>query len=134
MITRTRQHRGGFALMLAIVLLGLVAMTLVAIAATSFMQSQRSRALAEDAQLRQLLLAGADVAVSRLEKSAPLDATIPLPESLTEQGATLMLHGQTDGDHQTVDITATLDRRNLTQRLHLVHGTSWQVVSAELGA
>jgi type II secretory pathway component PulK len=135
-MTNLRTHRGGFALMMAIVLIAVVAMCLAAIGATSFMQAERSRSLAEDAQLRQLLLAGADVARNRLEKSAPMDAAMSLPDSLTEQGAAVTLQTQkgADADHQNIEISAVMARRSLSQQVHLVHESgSWQIVSAELG-
>ena len=56
----TRKRRSGFAMVIAIFLLSLVAMTLTALSAAIIAEARRTQIQGEGAQLRQLLHAGAD--------------------------------------------------------------------------
>ncbi len=59
------RRRHGIATLLAITLIGLVGASLAGMTAYSACEVRRSRALADDARLRQLLLAGAADVLSR---------------------------------------------------------------------
>jgi len=133
---RRHTQRVGFAMVTAIVLLGLVALTLASMGVAFVFQSQRTLSLAQDAQLRQLLLAGTFEARTRLAASG-LDkpVSLDLPDDLREQGATLKLEPQPDtaAGQITIQIEATLPRHRMAQRIHLLRlDTRWQVISADL--
>jgi type II secretory pathway pseudopilin PulG len=133
---RSARQRSGFAMVTAIVLLGLVALTLAALGSAFIFQSRRTRALAEDAQLRQLLLAGALEAQSRLADSTlEQRVSIPLPAELADRGATLVLQPQPDAPpgQAILRIEAALPRHRMAQRLTLSQTAGrWQINNAEL--
>jgi len=133
---QSRRHHG-FALMLSIVLIGLVAITLASLGMAAHVDAMRTRAAAEDAQLRQLLLAGAQTAQSRLA-GGTVAGSIALPDSLASDGASVTLTPQiaaaaADTNEATIQIDAALGRRQLSQRVHFIrNGTAWQIESADL--
>jgi type II secretory pathway component PulK len=133
---RPGDQRGGFAMVTAIVLLGLVALTLASLGVAFVFESRRTLSLAQDAQLRQLLLAGTSEARSRLaagglDKSISID----LPDDLRQRGASLRLQPQQDAStgQTVVEIEAELPRHRMAQRVRLARQeTGWQIVAAEL--
>jgi len=133
---RPERHRPAFAMVTAIVLMGLIALTLAALGTAFVIQSRRTLALAEDAQLRQLLLAGALEAQSRLAASA-LDKNIPiaLPDELRDRGAALALHPEPNAPtgQAIIQIDAALPRHRMSQRVMLLQiDGRWQITAAEL--
>jgi hypothetical protein len=125
----------GFAMVMAIVLVGMVATTLVALSAGFAHQATRTRLLAEDAQLRQLLLAGTQIAAARLHDSRPADGVVTLPDSLQLSGAALTIRmvSGAPGQDQVVEILAILPRHRLSQQLHLqARDGQLQITSAQL--
>jgi type II secretory pathway pseudopilin PulG len=133
---RPERHRPAFAMVTAIVLMGLIALTLAALGTAFVIQSRRTLALAEDAQLRQLLLAGALEAQSRLAASA-LDKNIPiaLPDELRDRGASLSLQPEPSppASQTVIRIEAALPHHRMAQRLTLAQTDGrWQVIAAEL--
>jgi hypothetical protein len=131
---RGKFRRGGFAMIPAIALLGLVAMAITAFCITCSLQSVRSRNLAEEAQLRQLLLAGSQIAQNAIQNSTPLQGPQTLPDSLRSDGYSLSLHVQSaSSDRQVIDVAASLPRHQLSQRVEFTRQNgSWQLDSAEL--
>jgi hypothetical protein len=133
---RAGAQRGGFAMVTAIVLLGLVAMTLASLGVAFVFQSRRTLSLAQDAQLRQLLLVGTWQARGRLGAAGlEKNISIDLPDDLRQRGATLRLQPRQDAStgQIVVEIEATLPPRRMAQRIRLApRGTGWQVVASEL--
>jgi type II secretory pathway pseudopilin PulG len=133
---RPGDRRSGFAMVTAIVLMGLVALTLAALGSAFVVQSHRTQALAEDAQLRQLLLAGALEAQSRLAASTlEQRVSIPLPAELADRGASLILQPDPDAPagQAILRIEAALPRHRMAQRLTLSQTAGrWQITNAEL--
>jgi type II secretory pathway pseudopilin PulG len=125
----------GFALMMTLVLIGMVAITLASLGMTTYLQIQRTQLETQQAQLRQLLLAGEQAARARLSTSAPIDGAMTLPDSLTSDEAALTLRSENVGqDQATVYIDATLGRRQMSQTVHFIRqGEVWRLDSAELG-
>jgi hypothetical protein len=82
--------------MTAIILIGLLGVTLAAMSAFFAQQMNRTQQTRRDAQLRQMLLAGAATVDSRRStwpaEVAEQNWTIPLPSTLAEEGATLSVH------------------------------------------
>jgi type II secretory pathway component PulK len=131
-----KSQRLGFASLTAIVLMGLISMTLTALCVTLNGESRRTLAFAQDTQLRQLLFAGATIARGRLaSNSANGPMSVTLVDSLHEQGAALTLdyHPGQLPNEQIVQIDASLPHRRLSQEIHFVrHDGIWQIASATL--
>jgi len=77
-------------MVMAIMLVGLVAMMLAALAVTSHTDAQRTMSATADAQLRQLLVAGAHMAPASFQTDLQ-NIQLPLPRMLRDDGATLTL-------------------------------------------
>src|SRR2546429_8531504 len=93
MIGRARKDRG-FALLVALLTLSIVGVAMLSLAAATSADGRRTLAQARDAQLRQLLLAGAaDVAAGL--KSAPAgdghSLAVRIPENRGAGGATAQI-------------------------------------------
>jgi type II secretory pathway pseudopilin PulG len=140
MTSRTAKcARHGFAAVMAIVLIGLVAATLAAVGIMFTSEARRTRSQAADAQLRQLLIAGAAEAQQRLPAGATEfpTAAVALPPALGGDGATLSLGCTREGDTAIlVTINATLDtrRRVAAQRLRYGRsgdGAAWRLERVE---
>jgi hypothetical protein len=87
-----RKTRGGFAMIIAVTLLSLVAVTLAILGTLAVGEAKRTMAYANDAQLRQLLVYGAHVAQERAATQPSTQPTIvPLPSTLAQGGAKLMI-------------------------------------------
>jgi hypothetical protein len=120
----------------AIFLLSLVAMTLTALSAELFVQASRTRTLGEDAQLRQLLLAGTTFAQSHLDSSSIAPMTISLPGALQRQSAvlTIKIRPGNSSSEKIAEIEASLPRNRLSQQLHFSRDEDhWRMTEATLG-
>ena len=113
----------------AVTMLALVGVTLAAMASLFAAEARRTRDAQTEAQLRQLLVAGAAVAGAR-PPSSP--TTVNLPPSLA--GATLTLRPQpSEANVKVIAIEASWDDRQMTQALRYVRsGDAWRLTSAEL--
>jgi hypothetical protein len=126
---------------MAILLLLLVAATLVTLATTFAADARRTRTHSADAQLRQLLTAGAIAAAEQL-KSGELpsaEKAIALPPDLTDRGATLTIHRAHDGDgggtrdSATVVVNAALANRQARQTVRFARREGrWTATAAEI--
>jgi hypothetical protein len=121
----------------AIFLLSLVTMTMTVLIAGVSGDARRTQMLSEDAQLRQLSLAGAEVARSQLPADARTGRLpVILPNSLRQNGAALTItiqSGQSPDDIQ-LEIEASLPRHRMTNHLHLTRTSGrWQIIAASLG-
>jgi hypothetical protein len=89
------RRRRAFATIMAVVLIGLVVTSLVAVTAAVTADVRRTRQLGADTQFRQLLLAGAADAAAHAktwgEAPTPQSWALALPEALTEQGYRVQL-------------------------------------------
>lgn len=132
-----RSARPGFATVLAIVLIGLVGATLAGMAAFSAAEVRRSRALADGARLRQLLIAGAADVIARAPswKASPPDATwtLALPYALKDEARVeIHLEPVQDGT-ASAQITARLRGHMARQNVRLAQtGTNWEVEGTDL--
>ena len=130
-----RSHPRGFAMVAAISLFGLVAITIVSLASVFSVQARRAYSQSQDAQLRELLLAGAEAARARLDSNSSFPANIPLPTTLSQEQATLTLTRQSpeSADSAVIAIQASLPRHTLSQRLTFSRqSNSWQLTAVEL--
>ena len=122
-------------MVVAVVLIFIIGMTLSSLGFSTYMQMMRTQTLSEDAQLRQLLLAGMEIARGRLQTSAKVEAPLALPDSLGADAATLALHLKSDpaAGQQTIQIDAAVSNRRLSQTVQFAQrGGAWQLTSAEL--
>ena len=130
-------RRRAFAAILAITLILLVGATLAAVAAAFSADARRTRTLGSDAQLRQLLTAGAIAAAEQL-KAAGGDVptgekAIPLPADLGDRGASLKVSAAREGDAVTVVVDATLATRHARQTVRFTQRDGrWTPTAAEL--
>ncbi|MDB5303650.1 MAG: hypothetical protein JWM97_1199 [Phycisphaerales bacterium] len=129
--------RKAFATVTAVVLLALAATTLAALAALFSADYRRTRDARTDAQLRQLLIAGAgDVSEkARAWPEKPPEARwdVAVPESLAGNGARVT--NEVAGDNQTVEVHVTADYlgRTAKQTLSYRRGNDrWTLTDASL--
>jgi len=134
-----RSHPHGFATLIAIVLLAVVSGALVVLARRVSYEVSRTRTTAEDAQLRQLLMAGARraVAKSAVWGNSPVAATwqMHLPEPLASAGASVSLDlAPTPEGTVKVRIEARVEPRQALQTLDFKHVNGmWYAAGAHLG-
>jgi hypothetical protein len=134
----TGRDRRGFALFVAIALIGIITITMAVLAGEFHAQAVRTQNANDDAQLRQLLLSGAEFARQRVVAGAPaavLTGAIALPDSPMMQAATLELSVQDDADPQEriIEIRAATRRRHAAQRVHFSRRNDmWVLASADL--
>ena len=132
------RSRRGFASLLAVALLGLVAVTAVALFALASTDYRRTQYNQQSAQLRQMLMAGATEVLNESEEwpatpNVPAHA-IALPDALAHQGASLNLAvGPGSNGKCEAHLTATLENHHATQVLALQRqNEKWKVLSARL--
>jgi hypothetical protein len=120
---RSPRHRG-LAMVTAIVLIGLTAMTVTEIGLTVAADARRTTQLAEDTQLRQLLLAADEFVLQHLAAGhyqMPVPAQVP---------ASVMI--DVHADH-SADLEAKLPDRRLSEHLSLTQtDNTWQISQATL--
>lgn len=139
-LTHSRQR--GMAVVVAMSILTFVAVAAAMISQTVLHDAQRTRLIAEDSQMRQLLGVGAKVAWDEV-KGQPADAEIQspvtqitLPGELAARGGQLTVQIETlrKGIEVRAEVHATLDDRQAQQTL--LFGQSdlgWTLVDAKLG-
>ena len=123
--------RRGFGALVAILLLVIVAAMLPVIAGAFTANAKRTRTQADDAQLRQLLIAGAMFAKGQATAGAggeigagattqPTAVDIALPPGLADAAAKLTYSlARSDADHASATIRAQLGSRSMQQTLAL---------------
>jgi hypothetical protein len=128
----------GFATLTAIALVALVAVAMAAAAAVFRLDVRRTAAAVDDAQLRQMLLAGERAARARLDARAGAPAAaageaVALPPPLAAAGATLRISIAPDAAGAAATVEAALAGRAAAQTLRYERGPGgWRLASAEL--
>lgn len=130
----TRSNRGGFAMVVAISLLAFLMLAMVGMSQAFVTQARRTKFESADAQLRQMLIAGAGHAVHYRElelhkkegASENWKIELPLPQKLKDQSAqpvqlTMTSQPAPDGV-QLVTINATLGQWLASQQLTFTSG------------
>jgi hypothetical protein len=131
--------RRGFAMIFAILSIGLVTTTLATLSILFAGERQLTMSNSADAQLRQLLLAGAaDVneQVKQWGDSAPKEKwLVRLPDELKLGGAELTAAvASASGTYTTVEVIAKIANHQGHQRLEYHRATDhWEFVGAKLG-
>lgn len=133
--TRRLGERRGFAGILAITLLILVATTLAVVASSFSADARRTRVAIADAQLRQLLAVGALTATEHL-RSGTISSerqTIDLPLELKDISATLAVSMSVANGTATVLVEAALEADHARQVLRFEQRDGdWSIAAAEL--
>jgi type II secretory pathway component PulK len=132
-----RKHpRRGFGTVIAIVLLLIVAVMLPVIAAEFTANVRRTRSQLEDAQLRQLLTAGAAFAQTQATEAPTTQRSITLPQELIDQGASLKVSfARLGNDRVDATVHAMLGKRAMQQTVTFERRDGhWQAVAAMLNA
>jgi len=136
---RTRQRpaapRRGVATFFAILLLLIVASTLAVMGMMFAASARRTRALTDEAQLRQLVTAGAIDAARQVEigDSALTPRTIKVPQDSTDQPASITLSIARVDQEMVATVAAKLGARHLDQRITFQRRDGkWTPVAASL--
>lgn len=138
MKARHGNPRNGMALITAVTLLALVSVAVASIGVSFALSAKRTSAGRDDAQLRQLLLAGTTATLDHLntapvtqpaDRSSHLD--MPLPDTISDVHITISFEPSADTAKLTARVEATLAAHHRSQKLHLSHtGGSWRVEQA----
>ena len=131
-MTRRRTTRSrGFATLTALTLLAFVAVLLTAMGTWIGLDARRSHEAAVEAQLRQLLLAGAAIAIASDGHAAN---DVALPPALAADGARLIVRAaNTSESARRVTIEATIGDRQSRQVITLARrGDRWVMTDAAL--
>ncbi len=129
------KHRPGFAMITAIMLLSLTAMTITLLGVTIANQARRTQFAGEDAQLRQLLTAGTAFAQTRISSDSSGRFFVVLPDALKQDSAelTVDIHADSAGN-KIAEVDASLPRHRLSQQLTFSSQNGvWQITNANLG-
>ena len=131
--------RPGFAMLMAIGLLAFVGAALLAITTLVSTDARRTSAVRQDAQLRQLLLAGTAAVQERSrswgESLARQEFDLPLPPAQSEEPAKVHIIVTQHGQTVIAEITARGVGRQARQQaqFHRKNGT-WQLTAAAFDA
>jgi len=133
-MTPAKNHRTGFAMVTVIFLMSFTAMTLTVLTLTIFSQARRGQVSSQDAELRQLLTAGANFAQTQLQSQTTVHTAIPLPDSLRQQSAELTIDIDSISPTQKiVEIQASLPHHHLSQKITFeLQQNVWRPISATL--
>jgi hypothetical protein len=131
----TTKHRSGFAMITAIMLLSLTAMTITLLGATLFNQARRTQIVGEDAQLRQLLIAGTAFAQTRVSSDSSGRVSVAIPDSLRQESAKLTVDIRDgSGGSKIAEVGASLPHHQLSEQLTFSSQNGvWQLTDANLG-
>jgi hypothetical protein len=133
-MTPAKNRRNGFAMVTVIFLMSFAAMTLTVLTLTIFSQARRGQISSQDAELRQLLTAGASFAQTQLQSQNTFNGAIPLPDSLRGQSAELTINIDfTSQTQKTAEIQASLPHYHLSQKITFeLQQNAWRPISATL--
>lgn len=122
------RRRRGFALLIAVTLLGLAGATLAILATLVAGEARRTREAAAEAQVRQLLIAGEALAQAQMQNAATTQPVeVKLPDEL--KGATVVV--QRTGEQAHIEV-AFEGRRAGETVWFSKNGNGWQVSGVEL--
>lgn len=137
---RGQNPRRGFATLMAVILLGLVAAALASMAVLVREEVRRTATVQTQSQLRQLLFAGVCDAVARSStwgnSIAPRRWLIALPKDPAMESASLSSEIKNEADGSaTVEVWAALADDRAIETLHFRRfGNDWKLVSIDAGS
>ena len=100
-------RRNGFAMVLAVALIGLVAVAISALVAVMRVEFRESIAATTDVQIRQMLIAAEPFAEALVNGSDPQRVVVPLPDALKQNNGSLTLDLQLVG--AAIEVTVHAD-------------------------
>jgi hypothetical protein len=130
--------RSGFATIVAITLVGLVAAALASMGVLAKADFRRAANVRGQAQLTQLLLVGAADVAERSKQwgigNLPQDWSVGLPGELSADGAKLLIQLRSESDHSaSAHIRAAIGGHTAQQELHFRQTDGvWQLVDVQL--
>jgi hypothetical protein len=118
----------------AIMLMSLAAMTMTLLGTTIINQARRTQILSEDAELRQLLIAGAAFAEIEAESNSAGRVSVPLPDPLERNSAGLTIEFHSNSPTEKIaEVEASLPHHRLSQQLTVSFENGlWQLTAANL--
>jgi len=130
--------RKGLTIVIAVTMLGLVSMAMVLLTRELGYEFKRTRAVEQEAQLRQLLLAGAADAMAHARQSqTPLSTEswrLELPQSLAGEGGSAEVHLERWGVGMRVIVDARFQSREQSQTLLFSRENDhWRLMSTAIG-
>jgi type II secretory pathway component PulK len=135
-----RQNRRGFILLFALGIVAVVGVAILALASLQSYDGRRTAGRIREAQLEQMLLAGALEAPQHFVSVAPAKDqlwSIDLPPALASQGGSLRsrVTSVQNDVNVSVLISATLDGKSAQQTLTFARQENqWKLTAARLGA
>jgi hypothetical protein len=131
------KRRHGFAGATAVTMLALVGVTIAAMSSMFVAEARRTRDAAIDAQMRQLLIAGAAVAGQQLQSPEPANTEIriELPPAPAAEGFGLVLRPAAAADPgvRVIEVIASWNEREMNQTLRFVRRQDrWALAGARL--
>lgn len=134
-----RRPARGFAMLTALAAVAIVAASLLAIGALLVADARRTARAADEAQLRQLLLAGAAIAHDRArhwpDRPPAERSDVPLPPDLIAHGASLRIEAAPDAAGERIEVHVSAARGGRTQRQVLHYRRqdgAWKLTGAGL--
>ena len=129
------KHRAGFAMITAIMLLSLTAMTITLLGVTLANQARRTQSATEEAQLRQLLTAGTAFVQTRISSDASGRFSVALPDALKQDSAELTVDISADSAGEKIaQVDASISHHHLSQQLTFSSQNGvWRITKASLG-
>lgn len=122
-----------FATAYAVMMLGLLASTFLALATLFAAQAHRTQAAGQEAQARQLLLAGTRLIQQNLNSAAPLPTALALPTSLSGASLTARELAPPTSEQRLIRLEALTASVLLRQDLQFAKtSTGWHLASATL--
>ncbi|MDH3585067.1 MAG: hypothetical protein OER86_12715 [Phycisphaerae bacterium] len=140
-------RRRGMVSVMAVAMIGVVAVAVVALTARLGREHEHGARLRRHAQLQQMLMAGAQsarrlvpgqgIVPDREVLLSPRSLSVPIPPELQARGGrvTLLAVPEATGLGIEIQVVATLGRREARQKLRYVRtDRGWRPGSAELGS
>lgn len=130
-----RPHRRGFATLVAVATLPLVALAALALTTLSSNDARRTTHARQDAQLRQFLLAGGSALLDRAgtweRPPGPFEFDVSIPKAM--EGSTVHVTVKPDGEAVVARVDARFEDRSAAQQVRLVqNGKIWSIDRATL--
>jgi hypothetical protein len=133
-----RRRSSGFILLTALLMIGIVAIALLGMAEATSSRARRQFTDVQQAQLEQLLLAGAQDALNRYNSPSPPEVNgslkVELPAGLVRNSElTIHIDSASEGASAVATIRATIDGRAASEVIHLKKAApGWQLSAASL--
>lgn len=131
--TLSRRRRRGASIIIAITMIGFVAVALTLVGQLTQLDARRTADERVSAQLRMMLLAGQDWLSANVDSLKPGPNDVPLPDSLSEGSLRAINELSSRADERQFVLVAVLLNREQSQELTIQRGPGgWRVIKAAL--